>query len=107
MLRALIAAYLVALVVHAHDGMNDDWFKSLVNQNGGLCCDGYDYLRIEDPDWEMKDKTYRVKIDGEWVVVKPENLVKAHNKVGYAIAWPYKAFGGKPMLRCFLPGSAT
>ena len=114
MLKGLIATVMVAWFVVAfistantHDGMNDDWFKSLRNGMGGSCCDGADFVRVEDPDWDVEGGRYRVKLSGVWHVVPPQNVVKATNIVGYAIVWPVMNGDGKQSVRCFMPGAAS
>lgn len=79
------------------------WFDSLRNQRGVQCCSFADGLSIDDPDWDMKDRSYRVRIKGEWIVVPPENLVVSPNKIGRAVVWPYEE-GGRTLIRCFIPG---
>lgn len=108
MLRTLIAVYVLALVVasHAHDGHNDDWFRSLKNGMGGSCCDGSDYQRVEDPDWKMEDNAYWVRL-GEWQKVPDDRIVSTKNIIGPAIVWPYIDMAGKERVRCFLPGSGA
>lgn len=93
--------------VHGHDhGQDDQWFQSLTNQMGGSCCDGSDFVRVEDPDWGIDGNDYWVKIDGEKHIVPKERLVIVPNKVGYAVVWPYH-MDGKRIPRCFMPGAVS
>jgi hypothetical protein len=108
MIRTAIVAYLlfVIVAVHAHDGMHDDWFKSLRSNSGGVCCDGSDALRVEDPHWDIQDGHYRVMLDGKWIDVLDSRIVKTTNIVGYAVVWPYTS-DGQTYVRCFMPGAVS
>lgn len=120
MLRALVATALAVIVlaslVLSAQGRDDGryaqsplkgWFDSLRGQHGMSCCSNADGMRLDDPDWEFSGEEYRVKIDGDWIAVPPDALVKQQNRVGYAIVWPWKDFAGKTQIRCFMPGSGT
>ena len=115
-MRCAIAAVLVCLasLAGAHDGHHDEWFKSLTNELGVPCCDGSDALRVEDPDWAIKDGHYRVFLDGKWMDVPDDRVVQAPNIVGPAFVWPGVSAGddeggggGEPYIRCFLPGAGA
>jgi hypothetical protein len=110
-----IVAYMCVLgCAFAHDHEHpelDPWYKSLTNQNGGSCCDGSDAYSVLDPDWEPTadpKKPYRVKVDSypDWVYVDASSVVKQTNKIGIAKVWPVYV-DGKPMVRCFMPGSGA
>ena len=117
-------ALAVALIVysvraHAHDdGRYADsnlkaWFDGLSSGNGA-CCSFADGVAIEDVDWDMEginadgtELRYRVRINGDWVVVPPEAVITEPNKFGRAVVWPYQAYGGVTKIRCFIPGTAS
>jgi hypothetical protein len=81
-----------------------DWFRGLTNQRGVNCCDTIDGIRLEDPDWELTGDGYRVRLDGVWLDVPAIAVITKPNRVGYVIVW--RVFdGGKPVIRCFLPGA--
>ena len=103
MMRTALVALLLCSSAFAHDGIHDDWFKSLQNRQGISCCDGADALRIEDPDWDIAGQNYRVRLGGVWQAVPPERVVSRKNIVGFAIVWPYVE-DGVQKVRCFLPG---
>ncbi len=116
MIRALVVAIpILLLAAHAAardiDGKwaqspNRDWFRSLTDQRGQSCCDGADGLRLEDPDWDFSGTSYRVKLNGAWIVVEPGQVVTQNNKVGYAVVWPIYNIDGKLQIRCFMPGAS-
>lgn len=88
----------------------DKWFKDLRAKGtpggqGALCCDGTDATSLEDPDWELKDGHFRVRLNGEWVNVPDEAVVDAPNRYGPALVWPYTGY--LPGIRCFMPGSLS
>jgi len=109
MIRIAAAIAFVALIypAQAHDGMHDDWFRSLKNNYGASCCDGSDALRVEDPSWGIEDGRYYVTLNGKKHVVSPEQLVQATNIIGYAIVWPYGDGQGGDLIRCFMPGTTS
>ena len=80
------------------------WFDGLQNKAGGNCCSIADGYRIDDADWDIKDEQYRVRINGQWMIVPPEALVTVPNKVGRAMVWPVQDVEGKTVIRCFMPG---
>jgi hypothetical protein len=83
------------------------WFKSLHSTGGAWCCDQADGARVEDPNWRIEPNgTYSVRLDGDWQPVKPEAVVTATNRVGYAVAWTYFQ-NGKQVARCFMPGTSS
>ena len=117
---AIIIAFGLALVLSivgaalAHDHANhslDSWYPTLSSPTGGRCCDGpeVDAMKIEDADWGMTgdpENPYRVRLEGNWVLVPIGRVVSENNKAGVAIVWPiYEQ--GKPAARCFLPGSGA
>lgn len=109
--KFLIAAYLTsASVALAFDNgqWNDvdpqtrQWFKSIRSPNGTPCCDIADGHRTT---WRANPQTgqYEVPIDGEWIPVPPEAIVRdTGNPTGEAIVW-YGYMLGKPWIRCFVP----
>jgi hypothetical protein len=86
-----------------HDEATSAWFKSLRSPNGIPCCDYVDGVRLEDPEWrENDDGSFDVLARGKWNHVDAEHIVKATNRVGYAILWwP----NGMDHPSCFLPGA--
>ncbi len=102
-----VLGWLGITVASAHDHTRpslDPWFKSLKSRAGAHCCDGSDYTRLEDVDWESRDGRYRVRIDGQWVDVPEDALVDGPNKAGVTMVWPWFK-DGRPAGRCFKPGS--
>lgn len=87
-----------------HDAETSQWFKSLKNSSGTLCCDYVDGTRIEDPEDYTRndDGSYDVKIEGKMLHVTPDRVLKGSNRVGYAIIWIQKGQGN---VWCFLPGA--
>jgi hypothetical protein len=103
-MRYLIATALLVFSVEAHAGPNTEFFRSLTNQQGASCCDGSDGYRLEDPDWEVTGNGYRVRIQGQWIDVPPQAVVRQQNKVGFPVVWPVM-IGGKIEIRCFMPAA--
>ena len=44
------------------------WFDRLASGNG-LCCSFADGFRVDDVDWDTQGGHYRVRLNGEWIVV--------------------------------------
>jgi hypothetical protein len=116
-LRALdfsLAAILTVLAVAGAPARDDGrytgsplkpWFDSL-KSGKGLCCSVADGLALADPDWDSKDGHYRVRIDGEWILVPDDAVITEPNRAGRTMVWPIKSSLGIS-IRCFLPGSMT
>ena len=88
-----------------HDPDTSAWFKSLKNQLGTPCCDYADGTRIEDPDYrENDDGSYEVNVPerGGWKHVDRDRVVRATNRIGYAVIWWSK---GSENPWCFMPGA--
>lgn len=87
---------------------HQEWFNGLTSEHG-LCCSFADGISITDADWEVSKEGYRVRLQGEWVDVPPEALVKGANRIGSAVVWPYPYPNrdGKTTVRCFMPGAMT
>jgi hypothetical protein len=107
---ALVAALLIPASVWAfdsdkwdHDPLTRDWFRSLHNERGALCCDTADGVRIEDPHWkELPEGGYVVFARERWVRISPDQVVNPPDrKMGYAILW-WPQNWDEPS--CFLPG---
>jgi hypothetical protein len=82
------------------------WFDKLASGKG-LCCSFADGVRVEDVDWDTQGDNYRVRINGQWVVVPEAAVVTEPNKFGPAVVWPYKDNDGLMQIRCFIPGSGA
>jgi hypothetical protein len=61
----------------------------------------------KDVDWDTQGNSYRVRINGQWVVVPDAAVVTEPNKFGPAVVWPYQDFQGATQIRCFLPGTGA
>ena len=81
------------------------WFDSL-HSHLGPCCSDADGLAIADPDWDSQDGHYRVRLDGQWIVVPDEAVITEPNRAGRTMVWPIKSAVGTS-IRCFMPGSMT
>jgi len=82
------------------------WFDRLASGKG-LCCSFADGVSVQDIDWDSKDGRYRVRLDGEWVVVPDAAVVTEPNRFGPAVVWPYKDAAGATQIRCFIAGAGT
>ena len=81
------------------------WFDGLRSQKG-LCCSDADGFAVSDPDWESKDGHYRVRLDGQWVLVPDEAVITEPNRAGRTMVWPVKSSLGTSV-RCFMPGKMS
>ena|SRR5829696_7309403 len=81
------------------------WFDAL-KSGKGLCCSDADGFALSDPDWESKDGHYRVRLEGEWIVVPDDAVITEPNRAGRTMVWPIKGSLGTS-IRCFMPGSMT
>jgi hypothetical protein len=81
------------------------WFDTL-KSGKGLCCSFADGFAIADPDWESKDGHYRVRLDGEWIIVPEDAVITVPNRAGRTMVWPIKNSLGTT-IRCFMPGSMS
>lgn len=112
--RALIVGVVLAAFTPATVGARDNgqfassslksWFNNLASGKG-LCCSFADGASVQDIDWDTKDGRYRVRLDGEWIVVPDAAVVKEPNRAGVAIVWPYRDAQGIVQIRCFMPGT--
>lgn len=93
------------------------WWNSLHANGGNVpCCDIADGQKVEDVDWDtinvasadgQAQVRYRVRLNGQWIVVPPEAVVTEPNRFGPAVVWPYTDFQGKTQVRYFLPGAGA
>jgi hypothetical protein len=113
LLVVAFSVFLLVLRANAHDPARPDldkWFGNLTSGLGHCCAtsDG-----IFEPEWESKDGHYRVKLKGEWVDVPDDAVIKGPNLDGRTVVWPQQVprsvydKGGKPAIKCFMPGTMT
>jgi hypothetical protein len=81
------------------------WFDGL-RSSRGLCCSVADGMAVSDPDWESKDGHYRVRLDGQWIIVPDDAVITQPNLAGRTMVWPVETALGKS-IRCFLPGTMS
>lgn len=83
------------------------WFDQLASGKG-LCCSFADGVAIEDVDWDTggPNGTFRVHLNGQWIVVPDAAVVTEPNKFGQAVVWPYQD-GDVTKIRCFIPGAGA
>lgn len=110
LLAAAFAAFLVGSATARDDGRFASsplkpWFDSL-RSGKGPCCSDADGMVIADPDWESQQGHYRVRLDGEWIIVPDDAVITEPNRAGRTMVWPVKGSLGTS-IRCFLPGSMT
>jgi hypothetical protein len=82
------------------------WFDRLASGKG-LCCSFADGVSVEDVDWDTQGDKYRVRLNGQWIVVPDMAVVTEPNKFGPAVVWPYQDNSGGTQIRCFMPGSGA
>ncbi len=73
----------------------------------GLCCSFADGFKVENVDWDTQEGRYRVRLEGEWVIVPDAAVVTEPNRFGPAVVWPYKDASGNTQIRCFMPGAGA
>ena len=82
------------------------WFDQLASGRG-LCCSFADGVSVQNVDWDTQNGRYRVRIQGQWLVVPDAAVVTEPNKFGPAVVWPYQDADGATQIRCFLPGAGA
>jgi hypothetical protein len=115
LLKCSIAVALVILGAGNTSSARDDgryagsplkpWFDTL-KSGKGLCCSDADGFAVSDPDWESQNGHYRVRLEGNWIVVPDDAVITEPNRAGRTMVWPIKDSSGTSV-RCFLPGSMT
>ena len=75
------------------DAQLKTWFYRLASGNG-LCCSFADGVSVENVDWETQNGRYRVRMQGQWIVVPDTGLVTESNRFGPAVVWPYQDANG-------------
>ncbi len=88
----------------------DLWAMGLQNGRGTVCCEFDEARGVADGDWETAvvdgKSHYRIKFNGEWLVVDDDSVVNAPNRYGAALVW-IVYLDGKPWVKCFLKGTET
>ena len=111
-LLAFVLGFSLVYVIHTawgHDHNRpelDKWFQELRRPNGVSCCEGSEAKHVEDADWDSDNGHYKVRLDGQWVEVPDEAVVKEPNLAGPTLVWP-RNINGTIYIMCFLPGSMT
>ena len=82
------------------------WIERLADNHGISCCATADGYKPDDVEWDIGENHYRVKIDGHWLAVPSDAVIKARNRLGYALVWYHYELDGIA-IRCFLPGDGT
>ena len=52
------------------------WFDQLASGKG-LCCSFADGVSVQDVDWDTQGGSYRVRVNGQWVVVPDAAVLKS------------------------------
>lgn len=83
------------------------WFDRLASGKG-LCCSFADGVSVQDVDWDTtQEGRYRVRLNGQWIVVPDAAVVTEPNRFGPAVVWPYQDVNGATQIRCFIPGAGA
>ena len=115
-LTLLLAAAVILIRDPTGKWANDPlqpWFESLRNKAGLYCCAKADGHPLDEGEWDMKNDSYRVFLQGKWIVVPDEAVILGPNKFGKAMVWVWPqevgAWGGPPVnpVMCFIPGSGV
>jgi hypothetical protein len=105
--------YACSASAHMHDRPDlDAWFNGLQSSGGYPCCSEIDGSTVAGPDWDTTvidgKSHYRVRVEGQWVVVTDSEVVNGPNKYGQPLVWVYHTCDGntcKPAVRCFMVGA--
>ena len=111
-----IVALCMSALLPAHVFAHDDgrfaasplkpWFDKLASGKG-LCCSFADGLKVENVDWDTQNGRYRVRLNGQWIIVPEIAIVTEPNRYGPAVVWPYQDASGATQIRCFMPGAGA
>jgi hypothetical protein len=107
-----IVLLLVHRTAHARDNGQyansalKPWFDHLTSGKGS-CCSDADGSVVKDADWRSNDGHYQVFLDGNWMDVPDDAVVKGPNLYGRTMVWPVRYNGLVGYIRCFLPGSMS
>jgi hypothetical protein len=82
-----------------------EWFDQLASGKG-LCCSIADGETVADPDWDSKDGHYRVRLNGFWIDVPDDAVIREPNRAGRTMVWQLNSLDGLG-IRCFMPGSMS
>lgn len=96
-----VVVCLMATPAPAHDSARPDldkWFASLRNKNKYLCCDKQEAKETE---YDMRGNHYWVPVNGVWMEVPDDAVVKGPNRDGAALLW----LDGLDHIRCFMPSA--
>lgn len=88
------------------------WTEALTNQVGIGCCTTENGFRPAEVEWDISVNSYRVKLDGQWILVPDEAVIRGPNRLGYAAVWfeidhDIDFEESTFEIRCFLPGAAS
>ena len=116
-LALLLAAAVILIRDPTGKWANDPlqpWFQSLKSKDGLYCCAKADGHPLEESEWDMKGDSYRVFLEGVWIVVPDHAVISGPNKFGKAIVWFMDQAGVEDVLPplstrilCFMPGSGV
>jgi hypothetical protein len=97
---------------YANDPLHE-WFSSLKSPASERpCCTDADGHGLDDLQWDTKDGHYRVFVEGRWIDVPDDAIIKEPNRAGHAVVWTYNEIDSETnrvtvRVRCFLPGTGT
>ena len=105
MIRAglFIATLLLSGSAVAQNQSLRDWFNSLRNPLGQVCCHNFDGISLEEAEWRIGSNGYQAYANGKWIDVPEDALVSEPNRLGRAHLW----LRPDGTVRCFMPGSMT
>ena len=75
-----LALLLAAAVILIGDDSLKPWFDSLRNKLGLYCCAEADGHPLDDGEWDIKDNSYRIFVQGEWTIVPDDAVLLGPNK---------------------------
>lgn len=81
------------------------WFKTLTNQAGQLCCNGLD--SVTPHGWRLGGQGYEVQLHpgAPWLAVPAQAMVRQPNLLNEVHVWPVFDAMGNVWFRCFMPGA--
>src|SRR4051812_45061012 len=75
------------------------WFERLKSGGGEACCALTDGNTLQDTEWRSQQGHFQVFLENEWIDVPDVAVVKAPNRFGKTVVWPYYQ-DGHPSVRC-------
>ena len=79
-----------------------EWFRSVKNKNGVLCCSEADGKQLGDEEWRITATgRFEIRFEDRWFLVPDDAVItNQQNKLGGALVWINNG-----RITCFFPGA--